>query len=552
MTTFADHIRAHAGDDNVAVVLNDDKWTYREWVRCIAERAALFESMRRPGPAHIGVLMDNHPEFTMWIGVAAVTGATVVGLNSTRRGSELQRDVTFTDCQMVVTHGGNAELLEGLDLGPANGRVLVVDTPDYAARLAPHSNAQLPSVEVDEKTNLMFVFTSGSTGAPKAVIVSHGRLDMVATSLIGITNMTADDVTYMAMPLFHSNALMTAWAPTVKAGATLALREKFSASQFMPDVVKYGATYFNYVGRPLAYVLATPPSELDRKHKLRIGFGNEGGEQDIAGFKERFGVPLVDGYGQSETGASINRVQGMPPGALGRATSPDVKVLNPDTGEECPPARFDVDGKLLNAEEATGEIVNLGYNTFEGYYNNTEANAERSRNGAYWTGDLAYRDADGFFYFAGRNADWIRVDGENFAAAPIDRIVARYPGIVLSAAYGVPDPEIGDRVMVALQFEEGHQFDIESFSEFLATQPDMGTKWMPTFIRVMEQLPLTQTTKVLKRQLVLERWHSCEQGDNHVWWRPTKGESFTKMTVEHAAQLREKFVAAGRGDILNH
>lgn len=318
MTTFADHIRAHAGDDNVAVVLNDDKWTYREWVRCIAERAALFESMRRPGPAHIGVLMDNHPEFTMWIGVAAVTGATVVGLNSTRRGSELQRDVTFTDCQMVVTHGGNAELLEGLDLGPANGRVLVVDTPDYAARLAPHSNAQLPSVEVDEKTNLMFVFTSGSTGAPKAVIVSHGRLDMVATSLIGITNMTADDVTYMAMPLFHSNALMTAWAPTVKAGATLALREKFSASQFMPDVVKYGATYFNYVGRPLAYVLATPPSELDRKHKLRIGFGNEGGEQDIAGFKERFGVPLVDGYGQSETGASINRVQGMPPGALGR------------------------------------------------------------------------------------------------------------------------------------------------------------------------------------------------------------------------------------------
>ena len=83
MTTFADHIRAHADDDNLAVVLNDDKWTYREWVRCIAQRAALFESMRQPGPAHIGVLMDNHPEFTMWIGVAAMTGATVVGLNST-------------------------------------------------------------------------------------------------------------------------------------------------------------------------------------------------------------------------------------------------------------------------------------------------------------------------------------------------------------------------------------------------------------------------------------------------------------------------------------
>jgi fatty-acyl-CoA synthase len=119
--------------------------------------------------------MDNHPEFTMWIGVAAMTGATVVGLNSTRRGAELQRDVTFTDCQLVVTHAGNTELLDGLDLGPANGRVLVVDTPEYVARLEPHRDAPLPSVDVDEKTNLMFVFTSGSTGAPKAVIVSHGH-----------------------------------------------------------------------------------------------------------------------------------------------------------------------------------------------------------------------------------------------------------------------------------------------------------------------------------------------------------------------------------------
>jgi fatty-acyl-CoA synthase len=116
----------------------------------------------------------------------------------------------------------------------------------------------------------------------------------------------------------------------------------------------------------------------------------------------------------------------------------------------------------------------------------------------------------------------------------------------------VPDPEIGDRVMVALQLDDVSTFDVDDFASFLSAQPDMGTKWMPTFIRVMEQLPLTQTTKVLKRQLVLERWHSCELGAGDVWWRPTKDSGYEKMTTDHAAQLRARFVAAGRGDILNH
>jgi fatty-acyl-CoA synthase len=199
------------------------------------------------------------------------------------------------------------------------------------------------------------------------------------------------------MPLFHSNALFTAWAPSLVAGAAVALRRTFSASGFLPDVRRFGATYFNYVGKPLAYILATPERPDDADNPLVRGYGNEGAEADIARFGARFGCRLTDGYGQTETGASIMRVPGMPSGALGLG-APTIRVMDAHTGAECPRAEFDALGRLLNAEAAIGEIVNGTRGTFEGYWNNPEADDERLRDGAYWTGDLAYRDAEGYFY----------------------------------------------------------------------------------------------------------------------------------------------------------
>src|SRR5205814_6163879 len=131
-------------------------------------------------------------------------------------------------------------------------------------------------------------------------------------------------------------------------------------------------------------------------------------------------------------------------------------------------------GRLLNAEEAIGEMVNPdGAGSFEGYYNNTEANAERMLGGKYRSGDLGYRDEGGFFYFAGRNSDWLRVDGENFAAAPVEQVISRHPSVVLAAVYAVPSPEVGDEVMVALLLHDGAAFDPDGFVSFLAAQSDL-------------------------------------------------------------------------------
>jgi fatty-acyl-CoA synthase len=542
--SIADFVRARADDDNRAVVSAEGEVTYREWVQACADRAALWQNYCDPArPPHIGVLLENTIEFTMWLGAAALAGATVVGINPTRRGAELQRDITHTDCQMIVTDSAQHHLFDGLDLGMSAASVHNIDSPAYSAAVATLGGAALPDVAVASSTQYLLLFTSGTSGHPKAVICSHGRLVGVANAILGIAALTPADTTYISMPLFHSNALFSAWAPSVAAGATVALRRKFSASEFLPDIRRFRATYFNYVGKPLAYVLATPPQPDDREHTLRLGFGNEANEADLAGFTARFGCPLIDGYGQTETGASISRVPGMPAGSLGMA-APAVKVLDPETGAECPPAIFGDDGKLLNAAEATGEIVNTGPSGFEGYWNNPEANAERMREGAYWTGDLAYRDAAGFFYFAGRNADWLRVDGENFAAAPIERILARFPGVVLAAVYGVPDPVAGDRVMGAIQLADGTAFDPDALASFLAEQADLGPKWMPHFVRIVSAFPMTETNKVLKRTLVAQRWSQSEG----LWVRD--GQMYRPFSDEDEQTLRSEFERHGRLGVL--
>jgi fatty-acyl-CoA synthase len=547
---LGEHIAARAGDDRPALLFEEQRWTYAEWVAECVTRAALFRAMRVDGPPHVGVLLDNVPDFTMWLGAAALTGATVVGINPTRRGAELARDVRHTDCQLVVTETSQLGLLDGLDLGAANGRVLVVDAEHHDSQLASHRSATLDDVtagvDVDASTQYLLLFTSGTSGAPKAVICSHRRLAFVSAAMVGLAELTADDVTYISMPLFHSNALFTAWAPSVAVGAAVALRRRFSASSFLDDVRRFGATYFNYVGKPLAYILATPERPDDAANPLRRGYGNEANDADLQRFAERFGCALTDGYGQTETGASIVRVPGMPDGALGMA-APGVVVLDPATGAECERARFDADGRLLNADTAIGEIVNTGGTMFEGYWNNPEGNAERLRDGAYWTGDLAYRDEAGFFYFAGRSADWLRVDGENFAAAPIERILMRDPSVVLAAVYGVPDPEAGDQVMAALQLASGSAFDPHAFAAFCGSQPDLGPKWVPTYVRICAALPITSTNKVLKRHLVVDRW---SVGGDELWWRRDRSPTFERFTPADAEVLAARFAAHGREHVL--
>ena len=551
-STVAELFLARGDDDHTGLLFEDRSWSWREVVAEASARARFLQAHRRDGPFHVGVLLENVPEFLFLLGGAALAGATLVGINSTRRGDELARDIRHTDCQLVVTEAGLVDLLRGLATGVDADRVLVADTPVYEAAVAPHRGASaVIAPDVDVSSLYLLLFTSGSTGAPKAVRVSQGRLAAAATAMATGSGFGAGDVLYCAMPMFHGNALNSCVVPAVASGATLALRRRFSASAFLPDIRRFGATYFNYVGRALAYVLATPPEPDDADNRLRFGFGTEASPQDIAAFRRRFGCPIVEGYGSSEGAISMTRVPGTPRLALGKPPPDmDVVVVDPVSGELCAPAHFDAAGRLCNAHEAIGELVARdGVARFEGYYANDEADAARTRHGWFWSGDLGYRDEEGFFYFAGRPADWLRVDGENFAAAPVERVLGRFPGVVAAAVYPVPDARTGDQVMAALELVPGTPFDPGGFAAFLAEEPDLGTKWAPRFVRVVDHLPVTGTNKVDKRPLREVGWSA--PGNDELWWRPEGIEAgYRRFTDDDAAGLRREFERNGRGAFL--
>ncbi len=549
MSSIAEHVRARAaGDQDLpAIHFEGTTLTWGEVVDAISARAAYLRHHLTPGqPPHVGVLFDNIPEFPMWLCAAAMVNAVIVGINPTRRGAELARDITHTDCQIIVTEGRHGSLLDGLDLGVANGHVLDIDTPEYRDALEPFAGSALPEESVDDSVLYLLLFTSGTSGAPKACIMSQARLLGSSTTLTEMLGFGPGTVMYQVMPLFHSNAIITTFAPWVISGAAAVMRRRFSASGFLPDVREHRVTYFNYVGKPLSYILATPEQPDDADNTLQFVFGNEAADLDIERFSKRFGVPVIDGYGSTEGGANISRTPDMPKGALGLGGE-GIAIVDAETGEECVRAEFDAAGHLLNSEAAIGEIVNKGgASIFEGYYKNDEANAERVRDGWYWTGDLGYRDDAGYFYFAGRDFEWLRVDGENFAAAPVERILARHPDVVLAAVYAVPDEEVGDQVMAAIELRPGTRFDPADFDEFLDEQPDLGTKWSPRYVRIAAEMPKTETQKVLKRLLRREHW----MVDDDVFWRETKGTPLRVMSVADRDELHARFAARDRMDQL--
>lgn len=451
--------------------------------------AALWARMDPGKPPHVGVLLGNTPLFSALLVAAGLTGLVPVGLNPTRRGAALRRDIVHADCQLVLTDGDLA--LYGDGFAPDGVPIVDVTTGAWADELARFRGTPVTFTDSTSDDLFMLIFTSGTGGNPKAVRCTHWKVAFPGEMLAQRFALGSTDTCYVSMPLFHSNAVMAGWAPAVAAGASLALRGKFSASQFIPDVRRFGATYANYVGKPMSYILATPPRPDDSDNTLRFLFGNEGAPRDVERFARRFGVHVVDGFGSTEGGVSIPWSPDTPQGALG-PLGPDNDIVDVVTGAACPPG-------------VVGELVNVnGVGQFRGYYKDTEAEAERLAGGVYHSGDLAYRDEAGFAYFAGRLGDWMRVDGENLGTAPIERVLMRYPGVIEAAVYAIPDPAVGDRVMAALVVPDGFALDPAEFRAFLAAQSDLGRKQWPSFVRVSTDLPRTQTFKVLKRVLSAE------------------------------------------------
>jgi fatty-acyl-CoA synthase len=486
LPTVTDLLSPLVGVDDRGVHFEDSFTSWRNHIQHGAAVAAALHARLDPHrPPHLGVLLQNTPFFSAVLVAAALSGIVPVGLNPVRRGAALTRDIGHADCQVVLADSASSASLGDIDH-------VNVDSPEWADELAAYKDVPVTVQPAKPDDLFMLIFTSGTSGEPKAVKCSQGKVAIAGVTMTERFSLGPDDVCYVAMPLFHSNAVLVGWAVALACQGSMVLRRKFSASQFLPDIRRYDATYANYVGKPLSYVLATPERPDDADNPLRAVYGNEGAPADIDRFARRFGTVVIDGFGSTEGGVSISRTPDTPLGALG-PLQVGTEIVDVDTGEPCPPG-------------VIGELVNVaGMGRFEGYYNDPDADAERMRGGVYHSGDLAYRDENGYAYFAGRLGDWLRVDGENLGTAPIERVLLRHPDVVDVAVYGIPAPDVGDRVMAAIVLAEDAKFDADTFREFLAAQSDLGRKQWPSFVRISSSLPRTETFKVLKRQLQAEQ-----------------------------------------------
>jgi len=587
-------IDARAAHPEVAdrpLLLHDDRvWTYKRY-RDESVRLAHF-LQRRLGPiddarpGHVAMILENHLELLALYGGCGYLGHTLFGVNTGLRGDTLAGVLNQSRARLVVVDqrlAGELDRVRGQLKHVAPENILVLRTDPKAAidgndlmanveREVGDASLDTPGVDVDMTKPLIVIYTSGTTGLPKGIVNNHFKMLAIGMAVSGNLGLDENDVGYACMPLFHSNALYLGFQPAFHVGGRLSMRERFSASSFVPDCLRYGVTYWNYVGEPVHYVLGAiekqyggDPARIaaevtqNPRNKLRYALGNGAAAPDIERFMAWLGLDeMFELYGSTEAAISTFRKKTDPRGSVGEVTDPAVKILK-ETGEECPPADLGPDGKILNYAAAVGEICRVAPDTalFQGYFDNPDANTSKYRDGVYHSGDLGHivvRDGARFLFFDGRTDDWIRKDGENFSALQVARHVQEHPDIVLAAAYGVPCSISDELVMVALKLRPGARFDPQAFFQFCDDQVSKGgmdRKWFPDFVRVVDEFQYTQTEKILVRNLKQVHFDRQRLGDAPLYFRVRGDTTFRPLGAAEYTRLRDEFAKAEKLDLLD-
>lgn len=594
--TVAAQIEARAAHpeltDKVLLVHDDRAWTYAQYrnecVRMARFLLARLGKIDADRPGHVAMLLENHLELLALFGGAAYGGLTLFGVNTGLRGEVLAGVLNQSGARVLVVDERlypEVEKVRSELKTVAAENILILPTQggaldrgmDLRAALeseigAATSALERPAADITMETNLMVIYTSGTTGLPKGINNNHMKLCFIGAAVSDGLGVTRDDRGYACMPLFHSNAIFVGFMPALWAGGSMAIRERFSASRFVPDVLHHGVTMWNYVGEPVHYVLSAIEKEYGGDearilaevanhpdNRLRFAVGNGASPPDIDRFTRWLGLEdMFELYGSTEAAISTFRRKGDPRGTVGQITDPAVKILS-ESGAECPPARLGANGELLNYEECVGEICRVAADAalFQGYFGNAEATSQKYRDGIYHSGDLGHiveQDGKRFLYFDGRTDDWIRKDGENFSAGQVGRLLSEHPDVALGVAYGVPCVVSDELVMAALKMRDGVAFDPQGFFDWCeaqVTEASMDRKWFPDFVRIVTEFEFTETQKVLVRNLKKVHFDRRRLLDEPIYWRRRGDSAFRPFSAADFAGLREEFERAERGQLLD-
>jgi len=553
-----------------ALLSDRECFTYR----ALAERAnqysrwALTQGLRK-GEC-VGLLMGNRPEFmAIWLGITQA-GGVVALLNTNLMGLSLAHSINIVAPKHLLVA---AELVDSLTSARSalsgDAKIWIHGSGDFTyprldSEIERHSGETLseserPPLAIEDPA--LYIYTSGTTGLPKAASVSHGRVMQWTHWFAGMLDTKPTDRMYDCLPMYHSVGGVQAPGAVLAGGGAVVLREKFSASRFWDDVVRWDCTLVQYIGELCRYLLHASPSSSETAHRVRIACGNGLAPDIWEQFKSRFQIPrILEFYAATEGNVSLFNAEGEP-GAIGRIPSylahrfPAALVkFDVETGE---PIRNEQGFCLRCAPNEVGEAIgllrsdasNIG-SRFEGYTRLDESEKKILRGvfkpGDAWfrTGDLMRKDERGFFYFIDRIGDTFRWKGENVATSEVSQALCEFPGIQEANVYGVEIPGADGRAGMATLVAAG-DLDLDALRSHLAKR--LAAYARPLFLRIRQQMEVTGTFKYTKSELVRQGYNPAATSDA-IYFNLPERQAFVRLDETLYARIQSGQIVPDRSE----
>ena len=446
----------------------------------------------------VAMLLPNGYWTTALLLGVIYSGRVIVPLNAVSGDAALSYVIDHSDTRVILVDQDLAEKF-GAVLSPLTDAVQLIPTDvDEGPYWPVAADAGAPPVPLTTDDAAILMYTSGTTGRPKGVLLSHGNAVAGGENTARAHRLTADDRGLCVLPLYHINAQMVTVMGPLVTGGSVVMPHRFGTSTFWPLIAEHACTWFSVVPTIIAYLLEQAEREgFDRDAfggltALRFGRSASAplAPEMHRAFETMFGVPIIETMGLTETAAQILS-NPMPParpkyGSPGIAVGNEARIIDED-GRECP-------------RGTPGELMIRGANVTRGYYKNPEATAEALEpDGWLHTGDVAYCDDDGFFFITGRIKELIIKGGENIAPREIDEALYEHPAVLEAAGFGMPDTRYGQEVMACVALKPGAICSETDLAALLEKR--LGAFKKPKRIYFMHDLPKGPSGKIQRLKL---------------------------------------------------
>lgn len=483
------------------------EFTYAQFAAAVDRAAAMLSNAGIRKGDVVSLLMPNSAEYIIGYFACWNLGALAGPVNSLLKEHEIEFVTNNSEAKAILVNSDFLPHIEKIpDRLPHLKSVIVFDDeatatkewcrkPDREGgelkeRALPDGQA---SDLIHRDDDAIIIYTSGTTGKPKGCLLTHGNVIANARQISQWLNFTEADRLLTIMPLFHMNAVSVTTLSALYAGGSTVISPRFSASRFWNVVSDYQITSFGSVATMLSMLLNTYPAGVPeglKTEQLRFAMcGSAPVPAEVMNkFEDTFNCPVIEGYGLSE---STCRSTFNPPdkrrrpGSCGLPIGNEMRVVD-DNDNEVP------EGEL-------GEIVLRGENILKGYFKNRDATERAFRGGWFHTGDVGYRDKDGFFYIVDRKSDMIIRGGENIYPREIDEVLYQHPAVLAAATIGVPDLLYGEEVAAFIVLKEGVKLTEAELIEHC--QAELADYKCPKTVRFVKDIPKGPTGKLLKREL---------------------------------------------------